>query len=515
MEYVGVPECVSLLRSVVQLLIAFAAGGFFVVLLLFVFASVGILVGADFREFPFRKCSFVDIKESASNGTMWLWVITTSGQADLWGGNNRPPRKSLPGAAAAKLAPRTVAASSQVCVREEGETKVQAKFPVFIQDLTGKRHCVMVEGGWDVHDLTRWAAVTCGVPAGAFYWTFQSRKWGDHGELMNDVGRDARLAMCGRLCGGANQGAKFGLPIEGEWTCSNCGMTRCWPVRKTCFRCGASRYPAGQQGQSKFHAQARAQAEREIREVINRVLQSPPKGTAEAPTYRKPKKVPAPTKLPVAPNNNVGATVDPGSLQAALDMLAALLPQEMMAVIQEQVKPRVVPPVSRTRQLADLDEKLVKARRERDRLDNVVKQKEEALQRATDLRDTKASEVVSLEEEVSRLRVEVSVPTPTPSLQGEEDGGDGPVIEDLGDLMEQDDESMPEEYLAPSAARKKLRRGQDDPAPPGPPSISTLTVDIVDRWAETLDTSAMDALLARLDDRHRNAKEREEQERFG
>ena len=193
-----------------------------------------------------------------------------------------------------------------------------------------------------------------------------------------------------------------------------------------------SRYPAGQQGQSKFHAQARAQAEREIREVINRVLQSPPKGTAEAPTHRKPKKVPAPTKLPVAPNNNVGATVDPGGLQAALDMLAALLPQEMMAVIQEQVKPRVVPPVSRTRQLADLDEKLVKARRERDRLDNVVKQKEEALQRATDLRDTKASEVDSLEEEVSRLRVEVFVPTPTPSLQGEEIGGDGPVIEDFG-----------------------------------------------------------------------------------
>ena len=127
-----------------------------------------------------------------------------------------------------------------------------------------------------------------------------------------------------------------------------------------------------------------------------------------------------------------------------------------------------MPPVSRTRQLADLVEKLVKARRERDRLDNVVKQKEEALQRATELRDTKASEVVSLEEEVSRLRVEVSVPTPTPSMQGEEDDGDGPVIEGLGDHMEQDDESMPEEYLAPSAARKKLRRGQDDPAPPGP-----------------------------------------------
>ena len=163
MVSVGVSECVSSLRSVVQLLLAFDTGGVNVVLSLFVFASVGILVDADFGEFPFRKSSLVDIKESVGNGTMGLWVITTSGQADLWGGNNRPHRKSLPGAAAAKLAPRTVAASSQVCVREEGETKVQAKIPVFIQDLTGKRHCVMVEGGWDVHDLTRWAAVACGV----------------------------------------------------------------------------------------------------------------------------------------------------------------------------------------------------------------------------------------------------------------------------------------------------------------------------------------------------------------
>ena len=151
---VVVSECVSSFCSVVQLLLAFDTGGIIVVLPLFVFASVGILVGADFGEFPFRKSSFVGVKGSV--GT------TTSGQVDLWGGNNRPPWKSLPGAAAANLAPRAVAAPSQVCVREEGETKVQAKFPVFVQDLTGEGHCVMVEGGWDVHDLSRWAADACG-----------------------------------------------------------------------------------------------------------------------------------------------------------------------------------------------------------------------------------------------------------------------------------------------------------------------------------------------------------------
>ena len=69
--------------------------------------------------------------------------------------------------------------------------------------------------------------------------------------------------------------------------------------------------------------------------------------------------------------------------------------------------------------------------------------------------------------------------------------------------------------MAPSAARKKLRRGQDVTVPPGPTPLPSLTVDIVDRWAETLDTSVMDALLAKLDDRHKNAKQREEQDRCG
>ena len=127
------------------------------------------------------------------------------------------PRVDVEKGPQAAAAPGYMVVSSQVCVREEGETKVQAKFPVFIQDLTGKRHCVMVEGGWDVHDLTRWAAVNCGVLAGAFYWTFQSRKWGDHGELMNDVGRDARACYVWKaFVAGRTKGAKFGLPVEGD-----------------------------------------------------------------------------------------------------------------------------------------------------------------------------------------------------------------------------------------------------------------------------------------------------------
>ena len=102
---------------------------------------------------------------------------------------------------------------------------------------------------------------------------------------------------------------------------------------------------------------------------------------------------------------------------------------------------------------------------------------EDALRRAADLRITKIAEVSSLEEEVSRLRVEVSQPTPTASVQGAEGDEEGEEEDDQGHRMSQDNESMPEEYLAPDAARKKLRRGQDDPVPPAPsPAFSSTVV---------------------------------------
>ena len=49
--------------------------------------------------------------------------------------------------------------------------------------------------------------------------------------------------------------------------------------------------------------------------------------------------------------------MDPAGLHAALDVLAVLLPQELMASIQQHVKARVVPPVSWPPLLADLSEK--------------------------------------------------------------------------------------------------------------------------------------------------------------
>ena len=43
------------------------------------------------------------------------------------------------------------------------------------------------------------------------------------------------LISC-RLRGGSNN-----TDIPGQWQCVNCDATRCWPVRRNCYRCGAPR----------------------------------------------------------------------------------------------------------------------------------------------------------------------------------------------------------------------------------------------------------------------------------
>ena len=122
-------------------------------------------------------------------------------------------------------------------------------------------------------------------------------------------------------------------------------------VRESCFCCGAGGPTTNSQGRSFFYAQARAQAEREIREVLNRVLEPNPKPrlgrrltTSLNHLLRQSQRL-LRARVPLQMLTQM--------VQAALDMLAALLPQELMVVSQEQLKPRVVPPISRTRHLAD------------------------------------------------------------------------------------------------------------------------------------------------------------------
>ena len=67
------------------------------------------------------------------------------------------------------------------------------------------------------------------------------------------------------------------------------------------------------------------------------MLEPKPKATSGPPTHRKPKPS-ASAKPTAAAGTQAPLPVDPDGFQAALDVLAALLPPEMITVIQEQVK---------------------------------------------------------------------------------------------------------------------------------------------------------------------------------
>ena len=80
-------------------------------------------------------------------------------------------------------------------------------------------HDVVVYGGWDI-------SVTLHGNMLDLFDTLSSAGVSDN---------DTLRVHC-RLRGGLNK-----MDIPAEWQCGNCSVTRCWPVRRDCCRCGAPR----------------------------------------------------------------------------------------------------------------------------------------------------------------------------------------------------------------------------------------------------------------------------------
>ena len=101
---------------------------------------------------------------------------------------------------------------------------------VFLKDYDGctrviKCHdCVLIHdvvgyGGWDI------------------YATLHGHILDLSGTLLSQgVSDNDTIRISCRLRGGSNN-----TDIPGQWQCANCDVTRCWPVRRNCFRCGAPR----------------------------------------------------------------------------------------------------------------------------------------------------------------------------------------------------------------------------------------------------------------------------------
>ena len=115
----------------------------------------------------------------------------------------------------------------------------ECRFPVFVRTFSGTR-TLYASSSMLISDFILLVSQSTAVPETSFYLTFQGTLLhGGHTIGEVGIGRDASLAMRGRLLGGATKGTSF--PQYHEWYCVRCQRGGCWATKFSCFRCGLSR----------------------------------------------------------------------------------------------------------------------------------------------------------------------------------------------------------------------------------------------------------------------------------
>ena len=187
-------------------------------------------------EFGLVLKAGVSVTVSGFVGAMRPVGITTSGQADLQRGTDeRPPWKSLPGAAAASMGPGSCLEADKVVENRLAflGSKAVPEIPArtcLVRSLTGRTLVCSLPAGYTMDDVERCASECTALPRHTFFLTFQWKRLsaGDIGGV--DLTGLVPLVMHGRLCGGS--------AVPGAWACNICHASGCWPTRSRCFRCG-------------------------------------------------------------------------------------------------------------------------------------------------------------------------------------------------------------------------------------------------------------------------------------
>ena len=106
---------------------------------------------------------------------------------------------------------------------------------VFVESLEGKLLLFSFTEEDTVLDLRNRVAMACEVSVDQFELVFQSRTLRSS-VRSTGVQRGHTFFMQGALKGGMQRQG-----LMGEWDCTQCGATRVWPARTSCFRCGFKR----------------------------------------------------------------------------------------------------------------------------------------------------------------------------------------------------------------------------------------------------------------------------------
>ena len=263
--------------------------------------------------------------------------------------------------------------------------------PVFLRTLSG-RTIVMTVGDCSTSELLQRIEEVTQIPQQHWYCHVNGSPL-PHGNAPHGLHRDCTVVMCARLKGGAPT-------IPGEWFCQVCQRGGCWPARTHCFRCGCKK------GEKTFRG-------------------PPPgncfmsHGTSAAPQQgsRKP------------PNTKL-------SQQVVLEALRSVgLPLELMQQLQATLAPPALPEIPAKR-LLDLQIKLDRVQKERDRLASVHQRKQEEMMQAELRLDNRKTEVQEVLAAIDRVKMEMDIPSPAvPLVQepGEVDEVESPAFDGMDD----------------------------------------------------------------------------------
>ena len=219
--------------------------------------------------------------------------------------------------------------------------------PVFLRTLSG-RTIVMTVGDCSTSELLQRIEEVMQIPQQHWYCHVNGSPL-PHGNAPHGLHRDCTVVMCARLKGGAPT-------IPGEWFCQVCQRGGFWPARTHCFRCGCKK------GEKTFRGPPRE------RQALGRAPRS--QGTASCPTERRPALQQVSRK---PPNTKLS------SQQVVLEALSTMgLPAELMQQLQATLAPPA-PLEIPAKRLLDLQIKLDRAQKERDRLASVHRRKQEEM----------------------------------------------------------------------------------------------------------------------------------------
>ena len=187
-----------------------------------------------------------------------------------------------------------------------------------------------------VLDLRNRVAMACKVSVDQFVLVFQSRTLQSSVKVESiGVQRGYTLYMQGALKGGMQRQG-----LMGEWDCTQCGATRVWPARTSCFRCGFKRDGSGNTAsvlknvrESQDHFVPQPGPIRGTGNGLGRIQRNQSSG---CPTARAP-----PPQPGLASNNNKGRRnkqEEPNSEPDPLQMLTQLQSLPLDPRVKEQLQ---------------------------------------------------------------------------------------------------------------------------------------------------------------------------------